>query len=87
MGARKDLDQRRLAGAVVADQADDLVALAVEIDALEGMDAAVPFVQGLAANQGVAGGLDEVSGGGRARGGFAHPAHPFMPRARRRSPC
>jgi hypothetical protein len=33
--ARDDLDQRRLAGAVVADQADDLVGADLEVDVAE----------------------------------------------------
>ena len=41
--AGEDLDQRRLAGAVVADQADDLAAVDMKIDAAERIDAAVGF--------------------------------------------
>ena len=39
--AGEDLDQRRLAGAIVADQADDLAAVDVQVDAAERIDAAV----------------------------------------------
>ena len=39
--AGEDLDQRRLAGAIVADQADDLAAVDVQVDAAEREDAAV----------------------------------------------
>ena len=38
--AGEDLDQRRLAGAVVADQADHLAAVDVQIDAAKRIDAA-----------------------------------------------
>ena len=38
--AGQDLDQRRLAGAVVADEADDLALVDVEIDAAQRVDAA-----------------------------------------------
>ena len=37
--AGEDLDQRRLAGAVVADQPDDLAAVDVQADAAERVDA------------------------------------------------
>ena len=43
--AGQDLDQRRLAGAVVADQADRLAAADVEADALQRVDARIPFMQ------------------------------------------
>ncbi len=51
VGAGQDLDQGRLAGAVVADQADDLAGLGVEIDAGQRVDAAVPLLQRLAADE------------------------------------
>ena len=37
--AGENLDQRRLAGAVVADQADDLAVVDVQVDAAERIDA------------------------------------------------
>ena len=43
--AGEDLDQRRFAGAVVADEPERLAALDVEADALQRMDAGIPFVQ------------------------------------------
>ena len=39
--AGKDLDQRRLAGAVVADQADHLAAVDAEVDPAQRIDVAV----------------------------------------------
>ena len=43
--AGQDVDQGRLAGAVVADQPERLAALEVEGDALQRVDAGIPFVQ------------------------------------------
>ena len=43
--AGQDVDQRRLAGAVVADQAERLAAVEVEGHALQRVDAGIPFVQ------------------------------------------
>jgi hypothetical protein len=44
--AGQDLDQRRLAGAVVADEADGLAGMDGEVDILQRVHAAVPFLQG-----------------------------------------
>src|SRR5208337_1280252 len=43
--------QRRLAGAVVADQADDLAFVDAEVDVLKRVDAGIPFVQAAALDQ------------------------------------
>ena len=40
MGARQHVHQRRLAGAVAADQGDDLAGVQVDGDAVDGVDAA-----------------------------------------------
>ena len=48
--AGHDLDQRRLAGAVVADQADDLVAADGEIDVAQRLDGAEILLDALEAD-------------------------------------
>ena len=53
------LDQRRLAGAVVADQADDLVAADREVDVAQGMDSAEIFLHALEPDD-----VGEAGGGG-----------------------
>src|SRR4051812_671907 len=81
--AGEDLDQGRLAGAIVADQAHDLSSLGVEVDALERMDAAIPLLQPLAADQRVGAGTNEtVTRLGVLDERFGHgPALPHPPRA------
>ena len=54
-----DLDQRRFAGAVVADQADDLVAADREVDVAQRMDGAEIFLHALEPDD-----VGEAGGGG-----------------------
>ncbi len=60
MGAGEHLDQRRLAGAVVANKTDDLARLGVEVDVAQRMNAAVPFFETDAADQCIGARLDEA---------------------------
>ena len=50
-GAGQHLDQRRLAGAVVAEQADDLALVDVEVDVVERLHAAVELADVLHADE------------------------------------
>ena len=60
MGAGKHLDQRRLAGAVISNEAYDLRRLGVEVDIHERVHAAIPLVEPDAADERVAARLDEA---------------------------
>ena len=46
------LDQRRLAGAVVADEPDDLAGVELEVDAVERLDGAEPLADALQREEG-----------------------------------
>ena len=50
-GARKHLDQRRLARAVVAEQPDDFAAIYRQVDVLERLDAAIELVDAFHADE------------------------------------
>ena len=59
--AAGDLDERGLAGTVRAEQADELSLLNLEVDALEGFDAAVPLLQTVNREGGRCGGRHAAS--------------------------
>ena len=78
--AGEDLDQRRLAGAVVADEADHLAVIDAEIDAAERIDAAVGF--------GDVAQLDQAFRHGSLLDCACRPGHPGRPMAAdQRSAC
>ena len=82
--ALEDLDGRRLAGAVRAEQGEGLTAGDVEVDAVDGDDAAVRLAQSADPHRGIRAGGKPA--GGRARVGRCH-VHAPEPAGSRRPPA